>query len=119
RPVILADGNEIDIADMRLHFSLIPDGATATNGARMPVAPTVVPAESASESCITPLHADELAILHEFMTSSAGVTEPRAVIQIALQTLLRHLRASVTGFMGLDQDNNPLPRVILPELSRV
>jgi Nif-specific regulatory protein len=119
RPVILEDGNEIDIADMRLRFSLIPDGAAATNGGQAPAAGAVVPAPSTSESCITPLHADELAILHEFMTNSAGVTEPREVIHIALQTVLRHLRATVTGFMGLDQDNNPLPRVILPEMSRV
>jgi two-component system response regulator HydG len=58
-------------------------------------------------------------VLHNFMTHSAECNEPREVIQQALKTLLRHTRAAVTGFLSLDPNNNPLPRVILPDLARV
>jgi Nif-specific regulatory protein len=104
RPVPLRDGMEFDIADMRLRFTL--------GEQPLPVTPP-------GEANTTPWHADELAGLHDFMTRSAEATEPRAAVQLALQTILDQTRASVTGFMGLDEDNNPLPRVVLPELARV
>jgi Nif-specific regulatory protein len=101
RPVALRDGLEFDIADVRLRFNLVGEGGG--------------PADSSP----TPWHADELAVLYDFMSRSAETTELREVIQQALHTILRQTRATVTGLMGLDQDNNLLPRIILPELARV
>jgi Nif-specific regulatory protein len=120
RPVILRDGHEIDIADIGLRFNVIDGGGdTAENEPLHAVSVPLPPGPAGGESCVTPLQADELAVLHEFMNNSAETTEPRSVIQYALKTLLGHLRATVTGFMGLDQDNNLLPRVIMPDLARV
>jgi two-component system response regulator HydG len=112
-PVALHDGLEFDIAAMRLRFNLV------SNDVRMEVPPPPTLSESSDESCLTPWLADELVVLHNFMTHSAECNEPREVIQQALKTLLRHTRAAVTGFLSLDPNNNPLPRVILPDLARV
>jgi DNA-binding NtrC family response regulator len=118
QPLSLRDGQEIEIADTRLRFNVVGSGETVA-GALLQAEIQQPPTEPSTDSCVTPLHADELAVLHEFMTNSAEATEPREVIHHALKTLLDHLRATVTGFMGLDQDNNPMPRVILPSLARV
>ncbi|HLY63920.1 MAG TPA: sigma 54-interacting transcriptional regulator, partial [Chloroflexota bacterium] len=110
-PVPLRHGTEFDIADTRLRFSEPDDGAPDT---------AMAPAKHLPDSNIdTPFQADELAILHAFMTRVAETNETRAVIQIALQTIMQHTRATLTGFMGLDEDNNPLPRVVLPEQATV
>jgi two-component system, NtrC family, response regulator HydG len=113
-PLALHDGLEFDIADLRLRFNVVGSDF------RLPPPPAAgTVSESSDESCLTPWHADELMVLHNFMTQSAEVNEPREVIMLALKTLLRHTMASVTGFLSLDPNNNPLPRVILPELARV
>jgi two-component system, NtrC family, response regulator HydG len=112
-PVALYDGLEFTIADLRLRFNVVHNGLALEGPAEATIH------DPTDEGCPTPWHRDELAVLHTFMTRSAECNEPRVVIQQALQTLLRHTRASVTGFLSLDQDNNPLPRVILPELARV
>jgi two-component system, NtrC family, response regulator HydG len=113
-PVALHDGLEFDIATLRLRFNLV---GTDINHTMLPSAATQ--SESSEGSCLTPWHADELVVLHNFMTQAAETNEPREVIQLALETLLRHNRAAVTGFLSLDPNNNPLPRVVLPELARV
>jgi two-component system response regulator HydG len=112
-PVALHDGLEFDIANLRLRFNLVGSDF------KLAVPPPATLSEPSDESGLTPWHADELMVLHTFMTQAAETNEPREVIQQALQTLLRHTRAAVTGFLSLDPNNNPLPRVILPELARV
>jgi len=110
-PVTLRDGLEFEIADTRLRFT-IPGGEAAPTA--------VVPPQALTDSSFdTPWHADELAVLHGFMTRLSETNEARAVIQTALQTVMQQTRANVSGFMGLDEDNNPLPRVVLPEQAPV
>jgi len=111
REVVLRDGVEFEIAEMRLRFNL------GNSTVRLPAQPVLTVPQS--DDCLTPWHADELIVLHDFMTRSGECTEPREVIQQALETVLRYARATVVGFLGLDQDNNPLPRVLLPEMARV
>jgi two-component system response regulator HydG len=113
RPVPLRDGLEFEIAALRLRFNLV------SGNERLEPPPENPNAVDSEQSSVTPWQADELAVLHDFMTHSAECSEPREVIQQALKTLLRHTRAAVTGFLSLDERNNPLPRVILPELARV
>jgi DNA-binding NtrC family response regulator len=113
-PVPLADGQEFEIADMLLRFNLLANGAST---APQPAPPMLKVDED--DSCPTPWYADELAVLHTFMTRSAESDEARPVIEHALKTVLEHTRSTLVGFLSLDQDNNPLPRVILPELARV
>jgi two-component system, NtrC family, response regulator HydG len=105
-PTVLRDGLEFDIAESRLKFNILDDDAMTA------VAP---PQHLADSSFDTPFQPDELAVLHSFMTQVASITDARAVIQTALQTVMHQTHADVTGFMGLDEDNNPLPRVVLPE----
>jgi two-component system, NtrC family, response regulator HydG len=110
-PMALRDGLEFDIADTRLRFTTPGQDAVQTS-----VAPPLPLADSSFD---TPWQVDELAVLHGFMTRVNEASEPHAVIQIALQTVMRQTRASVSGFIGLDEDNNPLPRVVLPEQASV
>jgi two-component system, NtrC family, response regulator HydG len=111
QPVPLEDGTEFEIANMRLRFNVADSSnSTAVMQAAKPLA---------DSSFDTPWQADELAVLHAFMTRAAETNEPGEVIQNALQTILYQTRANVTGFMGLDDDNNLLPRVVLPERADV
>jgi Nif-specific regulatory protein len=90
-----------------------------TSSAPTPPPASAGAADKLEESCVTPWHADELAVFHDFMTRSTEYDDPREVVELALNTLLQHTRAAVTGFLSLDEHNNPLPRVVLPELARV
>ncbi len=111
RPIPLVDGLEFEIADMRLRFSLSDDSLATQAMGQM---------EGQIESSLdTPWQVDELTVLHAFMTKAAAANEAREVIKSALQTLLNRTRATLTGFLGLDEDNNPLPRVVLPEQASV
>src|SRR5205807_4611270 len=66
----------------------------------------------------TVLRKDELAALCQFMAASVRESDPRALIQFALEIIHSQTGASVTGFLSLDQDE-PLPKTILPKLARV
>ncbi|HYV37105.1 MAG TPA: sigma 54-interacting transcriptional regulator [Gemmataceae bacterium] len=112
-PLVLHDGMEFDIADTRLRFN-IPGSDLANT-----VMAAAATAKQTTNEISTIWDADELAVLHGFMTKAAETNEPREVILNALQTVLRQTRADVTGFIGLDEDNNPLPRLILPETASV
>jgi Nif-specific regulatory protein len=112
--VPLSDGQDIEIATVRLRFHL---GDTSPMLQETP--PAIDKVDKVEESSVTPWHADELAVFHDFMTRSAECDDPREVVELALNTLLQHTRAAVTGFLSLDEHNNPLPRVVRPELARV
>ena len=107
----LIDGLEIEIADKLLRFN------HADSNLATPATPPIKDLHDSSSD--TRWLVDELTVLHAFMTKAAAANEAREVINTALQTVLDRTRASLTGFLGLDEDNNPLPRVVLPEQASV
>src|SRR5205823_8839791 len=66
-PVALSDGVEFDIADLRLRYSVVPDDAPVHVAPALPIEH----GPPDDDSCQTPWYADELAVLHTFMTRSA------------------------------------------------
>ncbi len=100
----LRDGQEITIGDTRLRFALAPDGAA--------------PDRIGAPGPPTPLEADELAALCEFMARSVEEADARLLVRHALETVQRVTRATLTGFLNLDPDD-PLPKVVWPERGQV
>jgi DNA-binding NtrC family response regulator/pSer/pThr/pTyr-binding forkhead associated (FHA) protein len=119
QPTPLEDGQEIRIGDTRLRFSFETDKYKA-----LPTPPVVTltdpPAQppGLSEAVRTLLRLDELTALCTFMTASVEEADPRALIQRALQTVHQQTGATITGFLSLDAED-PLPKMVLPELARV
>jgi two-component system, NtrC family, response regulator HydG len=107
----LLDGQEIAIADMRLRFEEL-------EGVRVPPPEPPPPPKPQPDSAHTTLLADELAVLHKFMTATVKETDPGMVIRHMLSTVLRQTRATVAGFLSLDEDE-PLQKVVLPEKAKV
>ncbi len=106
----LPDGCEITIADMRLRFVLLTrDDAGPSDTAEAP---------SLLEPQHTTLLADELAVLHDFMTTTVKETDPGLVVRHMLATVARHTRATVAGFLSLDEEE-PLPKMVYPQRARV
>jgi two-component system response regulator HydG len=117
-PMPLLHGHEIGIGDTRLRFTLlngdIPRPAPPTQARP---APAKVGDDSSSDYR-TLFQADELSALCSFMTASVEETSPRALVERALRTVHSHTWATVSGFLSLDPDN-PLPKLVLPELASV
>lgn len=112
----LQHGHEIQIAEMRLLFEMVEANGRAAPERELPQ--PVPSANGSNDSSVTTLHADELAVLHEFMTTAIGETDSSAVIRRALTAIARQARATVAGFLSLDEEE-PLPRMVYPEKARV
>src|SRR5262249_53887031 len=110
--VELPDGCEIAIADMRLRFAKPDDTAESP--------PLIDSGESPSlvDSDHTTLLADELAILHDFMTATVKETDASRVVWHTLYTVARHTKATVAGFLSLDEEE-PLPKMVYPQRASV
>jgi Nif-specific regulatory protein len=117
--VTLLDGHEIEIADMRLRFSLL-----GGNGFEADPVPAQDEAGPETPGCDglplfdTPLQQDELTVLHDFMTAAITESSPCGIVQRMLSTVCRQTRATVAGFLSLDEEQ-PLPKMVHPELARV
>lgn len=119
RQTPLENGNVISIGKSALRFT-VEDGTDA-----VPTIPeleshggTEEPAWAAAELDQTVLRKDELAALCQFMAASVHEADPRGLILLALETIRSQTAATVTGFLNLDQDD-PLPKMVLPKLARV
>jgi Nif-specific regulatory protein len=120
RETLLADGQHIDIGEVRLRFSLDPSKAPtvqlpAPNG--QPEEPTPRSTPVANEPS-TELLADEMTVLFRFMNESLGESTPHRVVRLALEAVLRQTGADLTGYVGLE-DDHPEFRLVLPEQARV
>jgi DNA-binding NtrC family response regulator len=113
----LQDGHEIAIADMRLRFLALDRTEVSPPP---PPSPGAITAEEELNLQPEPstLLADELAVLHDFMTATVKETDPGQVIRHTLTTVARHTQATLAGFLSLDEDE-PLPKMVYPEKSRV
>ncbi len=127
----LRDGYLIDIADMRLRFEIrnpdcAPDRplpALLEHGTPLPPNRTLAEAghngpNGLPDSGHTTLLADELAALHEFMTTAVKETDAGEVIRRALFVVAKHTRATVAGFLCLDEEE-PLPKLVYPQKAKV
>jgi two-component system response regulator HydG len=114
--VVLDDGQLIEIGKTALQFILEP----TSNGMPLPAAakPAGVGPVDDSLGSKTLLCTDELTALCRFMAAAVKATEPRALIQTALEIIHVQIAASVTGFLSLDKED-PLPKIVLPKLARV
>jgi Nif-specific regulatory protein len=115
----LENGQLIGIGKTSLRFTVEPGTdvvPTTPEIASFP--PRETPPPTPAELDQTVLRKDELTALCQFMAASLRETDPRALIQLALETVHHQTGASVTGFLNLDQDD-PLPKLVLPKLARV
>jgi len=114
---LLESGQVISIGRTALRFTVEGEA----NGAR-PVGdenrlqPSTAP--DFPELNQTVLCGDELTVLCQFMSTCVKETDPRAVIQLGLATVHRHVDASVSGFLSFDPDA-PLPKIVLPKMAHV
>src|SRR5216683_2750872 len=119
RQAPLENGHLISIGKTSLRFTLdaIADDVLMTPDLHNR-AGAEEPAPSLSELDQTVLQKDELTALCQFMAASVRESDPRGLIQFALEIIHSQTGASVSGFLSLDQDE-PLPKTILPKLARV
>jgi DNA-binding NtrC family response regulator len=116
-PSALRHGYEIAIGNIRLLFVQLSgekDGA-ATAPERSKIGNG---AEPCGAELKTVLQADELSSLCLFMSSAVGESSPLALVEHALDTVHQQTAAAITGFLSLDPEN-PLPKLVLPELASV
>jgi Nif-specific regulatory protein len=112
----LVHGQRIDIGRTCLRFTLEEE----TNGhAARPVdtaQPNLTP--PLPDPTQTVLCMDELTALCRFMATAVRQTDPRILIQHALETVHAQTHATISGFLSLDKDD-PLPKLVVPDLACV
>src|SRR5262245_32772587 len=125
----LEDGQEIRIGDTRFRCHVDPadegtaempilqEAAPADTRARAPL-PAMDLDSSFSETSATALQHDELSALFTFMDGSLREDTPRGLVALALSTVYHQTDATITGFLSLDEED-PLPKMVLPDLVRV
>lgn len=79
---------------------------------------TPPPSDNLADHHPTPLEPDEMTSLLGFMDASLRESTPSGVIQLALETVHHRLRATIAGFLSLEQDD-PLPKMVVPMKSKV
>jgi Nif-specific regulatory protein len=122
--VPVADGQQISICGIHLRFSVptaeLPAlspangaaGVPAGRGADKPLVPD-------SDTGRTALRADELETVYGFVAAAAEEeADGGALIRRALTAVTAQTGASIAGFLSLDNED-PLPKVVLPETARV
>ena len=112
--VCLQHGQVIGIADMRLRFRQEDSGLLMGTFREVPSKDAIARSGEGS----TVLWADELASLYEYMTATVETTDPDVVVEQTLQTVVGRTRASVGGFLNLDQDD-PLSKKVHPQSAEV
>lgn len=118
---VLESNHIITIGRTRFRFT-VGETATSTPALPDPTAemPTLVPApvHESSELQRTILAADELTALCEFMEVSVKESDPRTLVRLALEAILRQTNAEVTGYLSLDE-TEPMPKLIVPDQGEV
>ena len=114
QPVLLAHGQIIGIADMRVRFLQEESGLLMGTFREIPAKE---PGARGGDTS-TVLFADELAALHDYVTATMETADPDAVIEQTLQAVVARTRASVGGFLNLDEEN-PLSKKVYPPSGEV
>jgi len=74
--------------------------------------------DSLLESSASQLKVDELTALCRFMTAAVELTDPHAMIRLALRSILTQTAAKVVGYLSLDPAD-PSPKFVFPDQSAV
>lgn len=74
--------------------------------------------DSLLESAASQLKVDELTALCRFMTAAVELTDPHAMIRLALRSVLTQTAAKVAGYLSLDP-SDPSPKFVFPDQSTV
>src|SRR5207237_9207384 len=123
----LGGGEEIRIGATCFRFRLAPtepatDELPAAAEPARPAPPCPPPAEPEPDVCVadgsTTLQHDELTALFAFVDGSLREGTPQGLVGLALVTVHGQTGANVSGFLSLDEDD-PLPRMVLPNLADV
>ncbi len=110
----LNDSDEIQIGATRLLFSAVSTGPIKELPPPAPDGDT-----TAGLLAKTPLPRDDLASLCVFMAKAVDESDPQQVVALALETALAQTGATVAGFLGLDQEGELVPRLVLPAAAKV
>jgi two-component system response regulator HydG len=124
KPTPLENNHVLGIGDVRMRLAL--DSSTEGT-AELPVLIDPRKSGDAARSSAsngdsfdqTILHADELTAFLQFMNASLAETTPHGLMTLALTTILRQTLADVAGFLSLDENDEPLFRVVLPAKAEV
>jgi len=112
---VLQPGQEICIADMRLRFTV--EEPLFVRSSALPCLPTPHTPPTGYDSRAR-LQADELAVIHDFMTGAVDDLEPLALIRRLLATVQLQTQADLVGFLSFDPEQ-PQPKLVLPDTARV
>src|SRR5262245_15042619 len=103
-PTPLVDGHTIAIGDTRLRVCV--NGATLAEAATRivedvanGVSPKPGPRVAPPSDVVTVLDADELTALCRFMSDAVGEASFQELVQLALETVYRQTKATLTGFL--------------------
>jgi len=110
--VRLQHNQVIGIADMRLRFRQEDSGLLTGTFREIPSK------EPRGAESSTMFWADELAALYEYMTATMETTDPDAVIEQTLQTVVARTHATLGGFLNLDEED-PLSKKVFPQSAEV
>jgi two-component system, NtrC family, response regulator HydG len=110
--VRLQHNQVIGIADMRLRFRQEDSGLLMGTFREIPSK------EPRGGESSTMFWADELAALYEYMTATMETTDPDAVIEQTLQTVVARTHATLGGFLNLDEED-PLSKKVFPQSAEV
>ena len=118
----LYDGQEIRIGQVRMRF-VLNQAPSPGRTAELPVSPeeadTPPPTSAAALLNETRFQADEFSALCRFMADAVDESDAGRVVRLALETVQELTRADVVGFLGLNETGDVLPRLVLPDVSKV
>jgi Nif-specific regulatory protein len=115
---ILGHGQIIAIGELRLRFDVLEAGEAAPAELALHAPGSDRHNRQTLSESATSFLVDELEAIHAFMSRAVAETEPQSLIRQFLETIHRHTRAEMVGYLSFDLDN-PHPRQVIPENSNL
>jgi two-component system, NtrC family, response regulator HydG len=114
----LADGNEIRIGSVRFRFQLPEQSSPSSKHGPSTIADKAPSGDTRPVAVGPRWKTDELAALHQFMTTAVEAKELPDLCRIAVQSVFFQSGAAFAGLFTLDP-SDPMPKVIWPEAAKV
>ncbi|MBM4071174.1 MAG: FHA domain-containing protein [Planctomycetes bacterium] len=119
QPTTLHSGQVIGIADVRLVFRTVESGKITEPVGALPALPRAIPMDNKSTvDARTGLWADDLSALYDFMATAARFARADELIAHTLESLVRRVRSSTSGYLSLDPDE-PFSKQVQPASAEV
>jgi two-component system response regulator HydG len=112
----IPDGSELRIGGVKFRFSL-SDQPTIVDSTNRTIA-NERPVTEHTQPMMYRFNPDEMAALHQFMTTAVELREAYELARLLTQTIFYHTGASQVGLFNLDP-TEPLPKVVWPDSSQV